>query len=60
VRHHVCPDPAHAIDRGELDGFETRVLRAPEVSALTIPGAAAEASPGGHVSAAFGVALREA
>jgi aldose 1-epimerase len=30
------------------------------VSALTIPGAAAEAPPGGHVSAAFGVAVREA
>jgi galactose mutarotase-like enzyme len=30
------------------------------VSALTIPGAAAEAPPGGHVSAAFGVAVRAA
>jgi hypothetical protein len=99
---------AHAIDRGELDGFETRVLRAPEtgleaafvpvagagggrvvevafdegfpfaqgfapdgqdlvcfepmtapVSALTIPGAAAEAPLGGHVSAAFRLAVRD-
>jgi aldose 1-epimerase len=41
----------------ELVCFEP--MTAP-VSALTIPGAATEAPPGGHVSAAFGVAVRGA